>query len=251
MTKHPDDRARPRAAERSAPGEGVARPENAGRVIERVQAIVEPIAAAHRCEVISVELRREPVGLVLRLYVEKLGHDPRMLVGGVTLEDCTAISRDVSAALDVHDVVEHAYHLEVSSPGLERPLVKAADYARFAGLRARLHLSEPSVAGQPTRKSYKGEILAADEREIRLRDDDVGEIAIPFASVHKANLVYEAPAKPKPGKQAKHASPKKQKLERHVAETTTPKGASAEPRDAEGTSSDTHTRETGPQARRS
>jgi ribosome maturation factor RimP len=179
-------------------GPGAPQPD-VGRVVERVQTIVTPIVAVHRCELVSVELRREPIGWVLRLYVERLGHDPRLAIGGVTLEDCTSVSRDVSAALDVHEVLEHAYHLEVSSPGLDRPLVKPADFVRFVGLRARLHLGE-SLAAHPKRRGFKGEILAADDVTIRFRDDDVGELEIPHASVQNANLVYDEPPKPKPGK---------------------------------------------------
>ncbi len=183
------------ASDASAPQAG------AGRAVEHVRGIVEPIAAVHGCELVSVELRREPVGWVLRLYVERLGHDPRLSIGGVTLEDCTAISRDVSAALDVHEVIDHAYHLEVSSPGLERPLVKPADFARFAGFRARVHLAD-APEEHPARRGYKGVIVAADEREVRFADDDLGEVVIPQASVQKASLVYEAAPKPKPGKKA-------------------------------------------------
>lgn len=230
VTKHlPADRPQRAAAARPVAGTSAPHPD-AGRVIERVQGIVEPIVAVHRCELVTAELRREPIGWVLRLYVERLGHDPRLQIGGVTLEDCTAISRDVSAALDVHELLAHAYHLEVSSPGLDRPLAKPADFVRFAGLRARLHLAE-ALPAHPKRRGYKGEIVAADEREIRLRDDDVGEVTIPQSAVQKASLVYEAEPKPKPGKPTPgkpkpgRASPRAEKHER-AADTKPESGAS-------------------------
>jgi ribosome maturation factor RimP len=205
-------------------------------VVERVQEIVEPLVAVHHCELVALELRAEPSGWVLRLYVERLGHDPRNAVGGVTLEACTAISRDVSAALDVNELIDHAYNLEVSSPGLDRPLAKPADFVRFAGLRARLHLSQETAA-HPKRKGYKGTILAADEREIHFRDDDVGEVTIPQASVEKASLVYEAPVKTKPGKKA---APRATAKKDGGAKEPKPKSASAEPGDAESSSGATH-----------
>ncbi len=236
MTKQfPADRPHRAAAARTAPDASVPRLD-AGRVVERVQALIEPIVAVHHCEIVSVELRREPIGMVLRLYVERLGHDPRNAVGGVTLESCTAISRDVSAALDVHEIIDHAYNLEVSSPGLDRPLVKPADFVRFAGQKARLHLSQETPL-HPKRKGYKGIILAADEHEIRFRDEDVGEVTIPQTSVEKASLVYEAPVKTKPGKQA---SPRATAKKDGGAKEPKPKSASAEPGDAESSSGATH-----------
>ena len=89
---------------------------------ESLIAAVEPVLAAHKCELVEFDWRREPVGWVMRLYVEHIGHDPRLQIGGVGIDECARISRDVSTALDVADLISHAYHLEVSSPGLERPL---------------------------------------------------------------------------------------------------------------------------------
>jgi ribosome maturation factor RimP len=170
------------------------------RVREAIVALAEPIVAASLCELVNLEWRREPQGWVLRLYVERLGHDPRLSAGGVTLAECVRISRDLGVALDVAEVPDHAFHLEVSSPGLDRPLVKPADYTRFAGLRAKVTLRDPDPRW-PGRRNFRGELLAGTGTEtVAFREDDLGEITLPFETIAKAHLVYQPQAKPKPGK---------------------------------------------------
>ncbi|PIE57166.1 MAG: ribosome maturation factor RimP [Desulfobulbus propionicus] len=85
-------------------------------------------------ELVDVEYRREGQGWVLRLFIDK--------EGGVTVDDCATVSREVSRFLDVEDSIDHAFSLEVSSPGLERPLKKDADFLRFAGRKIRLRLRD-------------------------------------------------------------------------------------------------------------
>ncbi|MGZ3422265.1 MAG: ribosome maturation factor RimP [Polyangiales bacterium] len=192
----------------AAQGQAEERPRSPEAVRDAIKKVVEPAIATHRCELVDIEWRREPIGWVLRLYVERLGHDPRLQIGGVLLEDCVAISRDVSTAMDVAEIVDHAYNLEVSSPGLDRPLTRAAEYERFKGLRAKMRISPPMPAYEG-RRNYKGEILGLVEQDVLLRDDEVGDVKIPFTSVQKANLVFEPPPKTKPGKgpgkQKKHS----------------------------------------------
>lgn len=184
----------------------------ASGVREAIVRVVEPVVAAHRCELVDLEYRREPVGWVLRVYVERVGHDPRNRIGGVGLDECVHISRDLSTALDVADLVAHHYQLEVSSPGLERPLTKAQDYRRFTGLRAKLRLHDPidlPAHGAP-RRAFRGEILSVTEPgdAFVLRDDEVGEIELPLARVAKSHLVYDPPPKVKPGKKGAPGTPK-------------------------------------------
>ena len=200
---HRDPTAQP--ADASAEGARVARPRlEPARVRERIEEVVEPVVAAHKCELVELDWRREPTGWVLRLYVERLGHDPRHEVGGVGIDECGWISRDVSTALDVADLVDHAYNLEVSSPGLERPLGKAEHYRRFVGLRAKLRL-DVALEAHPGRKAYKGEILGERDGIVSVRDDDVGAVELPLEHVQRASLVYEPAPKVKPGKQKKPA----------------------------------------------
>jgi ribosome maturation factor RimP len=185
--------------------------ERVARLREKIIETALPVVAAQHCELVSLEFRREPIGWVLRLFIEKLGHDPRKAIGGVTLAECTKVSRDLGMALEVSELIDHAYNLEVSSPGLERPLVKTADYARFLGMRAKLQLSTP-IEAHPNRKVYRGEIVALRDPEaasgekgsqIVLREDDLGDVTLPFDLVAKANLVVDFKPTPKPGKPGK------------------------------------------------
>jgi ribosome maturation factor RimP len=104
----------------------------------------------------------------------------------MTVEDCAELSRAISALLDVEDPVPTSYQLEVSSPGIDRPLVRLEDYERFAGHAARLETERP-IDG---RKRFKGKLLGVADGRIRLSLDDTGTDAeIPFAAVSKAKLV--------------------------------------------------------------
>ena len=104
--------------------------------------------------------------------------------GGMTVEDCTEVSRAVSALLDVADPLPSAYMLEVSSPGIDRPLVKAADYDRFAGHEAKLETRWP-VGG---RRRFRGRLLGLSDGTVRVKTDE-GEVALPLAEIDRAKLV--------------------------------------------------------------
>lgn len=117
----------------------------------------------------------------LQVMAEPIDRARRM-----TVDDCAEISHAISAVLDVADPIEGAYTLEVSSPGIDRPLVRRQDFVRFAGLEAKLETEEP-VAG---RKRFRGIVRGLDEGEDAvLIEQEKGElIKIPFASVRKAKL---------------------------------------------------------------
>jgi ribosome maturation factor RimP len=102
----------------------------------------------------------------------------------MTVDDCTQISRSVSALLDVADPIADAYMLEVSSPGIDRPLVRPEDYDRFAGFEARVELGHPLDG----RKRFRGRILGRADDKVRLASE-VGEVALPLADIAKAKLV--------------------------------------------------------------
>jgi ribosome maturation factor RimP len=102
----------------------------------------------------------------------------------MTVDDCADISRSVSALLDVADPIVGAYMLEISSPGLDRPLVRPEDYDRFAGFEARIELSQP----QDGRKRFKGRLLGRDGEWVRLVAD-AGEVCLPLAAIARARLV--------------------------------------------------------------
>ena len=102
----------------------------------------------------------------------------------MTIDDCADISRTISALLDVADPIAGAYTLEVSSPGIDRPLVRPEDYDRFAGFEAKLELVQP-IDG---RKRFRGRLLGRDGDRIRVVTDS-GEVALPLADVARAKLV--------------------------------------------------------------
>jgi ribosome maturation factor RimP len=114
----------------------------------------------------------------LQIMAERLDDVP------MTVDDCTEISRSVSALLDVADPIASAYMLEVSSPGLDRPLTRPDDYERFAGFEARIELGRPLDG----RKRFKGRLLGRDDGHVRLVGD-AGEVRLPLADIAKAKLI--------------------------------------------------------------
>jgi ribosome maturation factor RimP len=115
-------------------------------VIEAVRAIAARIAKDRGLEIFDVQFRREGSGMVLRVQLDRPG-PASTAEESVGVDDCVEVSRDLSAVLDVEDVVPVAYTLEVSSPGLDRPLRGADDYRRFAGRFAKIVLRSP-IDGQ-------------------------------------------------------------------------------------------------------
>lgn len=102
----------------------------------------------------------------------------------MTVDDCADISRSISALLDVADPIAGAYMLEVSSPGIDRPLVRPEDYDRFAGFEARIDLAAP----QDGRKRFRGRLLGRDEGHVRLAGE-AGEVRLPLDAIARAKLV--------------------------------------------------------------
>jgi ribosome maturation factor RimP len=107
----------------------------ADRLIATIQGFAEPLVADLGMELVDIQYQREGHGWVLRFFIDK--------EEGVTIDDCAKVSREISAYLEVEDLVAHAYHLEVSSPGLERPLKKKEDFIRFIDRQVRIKLREP------------------------------------------------------------------------------------------------------------
>jgi ribosome maturation factor RimP len=120
---------------------------------------------------------------ILRLYVDRATPEEP----AVTVEDCARISRRLGPVLDVEDAIAGAYDLEVSTPGLDRPLVRDKDFQRFVGQVAKVRLSSPLPSG---RKRLKGTIRGVEDRRIRLEVDGE-ELWFPLDDVARANLVYQ------------------------------------------------------------
>ena len=191
---------------------------------QEIAALLAPTVDALGLELLGVEYLPAPGGAVLRLYIdipledaaaEAAGEgDGASLTGGprtVGIEDCEAVSREVSAQLDVADPISGNYTLEVSSPGLERPLFTPAHFARYIGQVAKVGLKLP----QDGRRRMQGEILRADEAAVVLKVDGAGEYSIAPDNIDKARLVPDwvalglAPAKDKAGRDARPGKQKK------------------------------------------
>jgi ribosome maturation factor RimP len=151
----------------------------------RVQELVERLVTRQELELVHVELvgGRKPI---LRVYIDK--------PGGVTLDDCTAVSERLSVHLDVEDLIPGQYVLEVASPGLDRGLYKPVDYERFAGLPAHVRLSEP-LQGQ---RNFHGKLLGLEKPgeqpadwEALLEDETGQQHRLPLAKILKANVEIE------------------------------------------------------------
>jgi ribosome maturation factor RimP len=152
--------------------------------IEAVRAIAERVARSYGLDLFDLQLRRESIGMVLRIVLDRADAAAGQ---GVTLEDCQRVSRDVSAILDVEDPFEHRYTLEVSSPGLDRPLRHADDYQRFTGRLARIVASAP-IDGQ---KNFTGRIQGVDGGVVVLEGDRGRIYRLPLGSIARARLEVE------------------------------------------------------------
>ena len=158
-------------------------------VPDEVRAIASRVALSHGLEVFDVQFRREGIGMVLRILIDRPG--PGLTAEDcVSVEDCATVSRDVSAILDVEDVVPSAYTLEVSSPGLDRPLRGADDYRRFAGRRAKLVMRE-AVDGQTYFKGRLGGVADNAARAVLIDADDGRRHLVPVDIITRANLEVE------------------------------------------------------------
>lgn len=143
---------------------------------DRLIELLEPVVNAIGYELVLLEFSPRDGSGMLRLFIDA--------ADGITLEDCEKVSREVSATLDVEDVITSAYRLEVSSPGLDRPLVKPEHYQRFIGEIARIQTLAP-IAG---RRRFQGVLLAVNEDAVSLETTD-GPITLPLADIDKAKLV--------------------------------------------------------------
>ncbi|HVC52718.1 MAG TPA: ribosome maturation factor RimP [Stellaceae bacterium] len=159
-----------------------------------VTSIIEPSLDAMGYRVVRVVATAQR-GTTLQIMAERRDDVP------MTVEDCAKISRSVSALLDVADTIAEAYTLEVSSPGIDRPLTRPEDYDRFAGFEARIDLARPHDG----RKRIRGRLLGRANDSVRVMTNS-GEACLPYADIARAKLVLtddliaaaqpQAPARP-------------------------------------------------------
>jgi len=151
--------------------------------VERVKSVAQRVTADRGFELVDVELKRAAGGQLLRLYVDRPG-------SGIGLEDLQSVSEEVSAILDAEDPIAGRYTLEVSSPGLDRPLRGEPDYRRFVGRLAKLASYEP-VEG---RRHWTGRIAAVDDGIVTLElVGENGSARVPLAKVSHGRLEVEFP----------------------------------------------------------
>ena len=147
-------------------------------IIKKTWELAEPVVLAQGLELVDVEFQRERQGWVLRIYIDR--------PGGVTLGDCVKVSEILSDLLDAKDFIHHSYHLEVSSPGLDRPLKKAEDFNRFAGDKVKIQLKEP-LSG---RRNFTGLLRGLEGDEVLVEIE--GKIyRLPREKIKKAHIKYE------------------------------------------------------------
>lgn len=156
------------------------------KIEERVQEICEPLIAAEGLELLDLEYVREH-GWILRLFIDKPG-------GTVGVEECAIASRAVDKALDVEDVIPHEYSLEVSSPGLNRPLKKVSHFESVKGKQVRIKTFAPLFT--PPRKNFLGTLRQVSVQSdggaaVTVEVEGAGAFTINLKDIARANLEYQ------------------------------------------------------------
>ncbi len=168
-------------------------------------AVIEPVCLAHGVELVDVSVSREPGGAVLRVLIDRERGDleGEQIGSGVSLADCQDVSRDLSVALDVNEAVapKIRYRLEVSSPGLDRPLTRRKDFEKYAGrevhVQTRLPLpGEVPAPGANPRRKFHGVLEGVEGETVRVVDGPA-VFQIPLAAIAKANVVHRFAQKSK------------------------------------------------------
>jgi ribosome maturation factor RimP len=154
--------------------------------LERIREIASRVAAAYGLEIFDITMRRESGGEVLRVILDRPG--PAVTPQeSVSIGDCETVSQELSTILDVEDVMPGAYTLEVSSPGLDRPLRHAEDYRRFTGRAAKI------VTRQPVDRqtAFAGRICGIDGEDVLFEAEGGKQVRLPLALISRARLDVE------------------------------------------------------------
>jgi len=193
--------------------------------IDDLWRLAEPPIEGAGLELVELQWNREVEGWVMRVFIDRQAAPkvPGMVEGDASVfepmfvshEDCEQVSRDLSATLDVADCIHHAYRLEVSSPGIDRPLRRERDFARFAGREAKIRMTDP-VEG---RRNFSGVLAGASDGRVQI-DCEGRSYQLPLDMIVRANLVPdwdaefrrsagEGPAVPKKGRgNGSHTTPR-------------------------------------------
>ena len=145
-------------------------------IIIKIQELVLPLLEENSMELVDIEYRAEVSGRVVRVYIDK--------TGGVTIDDCAEVSRELGTLLDINEIISHSYNLEVSSPGLDRELKKSTDYAKYKGRKLKLKLNSP-IKKQYVLRMAKLYDFSNDIAYVEFEGD---QFNIPLSNIDKANL---------------------------------------------------------------
>src|SRR4051812_16029126 len=145
-------------------------------LIEQIEKLADPVLQEHGAELVMVEFVHEHGSWVLRFFLDK--------PGGITLDDCATISEHLGRNLDATPLIAQSYSLEVSSPGIYRPLRKEKDFERFKGERADIHLYAP-ING---RRHFRGTIEGVREGVVDVKDSEDHVFSLPLSGISKAKL---------------------------------------------------------------
>ncbi len=148
-------------------------------VQEEITKLAEPLLLHEGLELVDVEYRMENGQWIVRVFIDK--------EGGVTLGDCAKVSRELGNLLDIKDIIIHEYNLEVSSPGLDRPLVKEIDFLKNKGKKVKIKVGEKI----DDRRNFTGILEGIDGDDVILEGEEGDQWRIPFANIDKARLVYD------------------------------------------------------------
>ena len=154
--------------------------------LEQIRAIAERVAASRGLEIWDVQSRREASGHIVRIFIDRPG-PAATPEESVSIEDCEQVNRELSTILDVEDPLPFAYTLEVSSPGLDRPLRGSNDYQRFAGRLAKIVVSEP-VDNQ---KAFAGRLRGLEDNDVMLEAPNGRVHRLPIRLITRGRLDVE------------------------------------------------------------
>jgi ribosome maturation factor RimP len=163
--------------------------------VEEIENFIRPNLANQQYDLIDIQYRREAGGWVLRLFIDKMhvpvsnGHESieNLLKSEISLDDCEKVSNLVSDLLDSSEFLKDPYTLEVSSPGINRPLKNASDFQKYKGQKIKVSLYAPLLQDSK-QKNFSGILIGSDGSSIEVEDIISGKTKIPLESIAKANL---------------------------------------------------------------
>lgn len=166
-------------------------------IAEKVLRIAEPVCRASGYDLVDVRFVMEQGGWVLRIYIDRLSDDDEGTM--VDIHDCERMSRELSAVLDVEDPIPQAYSLEVSSPGIDRPLRTHDHFRRYVGEEVKVVMAVPLRTETGERKNFKGPLVAVDDDAAVVEIDGKLTFRLPIADIDQARIVPDWDAVMKKG----------------------------------------------------